>query len=160
MTAWTNRGRRQTKIGEQTMLSTRASSGSPRTIAVAMIVLVAVILLVFPCPPWSLKVVIAQRTQCQANLKEIHQALRNRGVLLDATNAEQIREVLKVLILTCPEGTGIRGLPALYTCQVEDGSCMITEDRGNHPARMPIMAGSVDEKRFGIEAGGKILHFR
>ncbi len=37
---------------------------------------------------------------------------------------------------------------------------MITEDRGNHPARMPIMAGSVDEKRFGIDAGGKILHFR
>src|SRR5271157_4535671 len=125
MTAWTNRGRRQTKIGEQTMLSTRASSSSPRTIAVAMIVLVGVILFVFPCPPWSLKVVIAQRTQCQANLKEIHQVLRDRGILLDATHADHIRDVLKGLNLTCPEGTGTRGQPALYSCQVKNGSCMI-----------------------------------
>jgi len=122
-----------------------------------MIVFVAVVLFVFPCPPWSLKVVIAERAQCQANLKGIHQALRNRGILIDAAHAEQIQEVLTVLNLTCPEGTGIRGQAALYSCQVKDGSCMIAEDRGNHPARMRIMAGSVGEMRFGVDAGGKVL---
>lgn len=142
------------------MLSTIASQGLARSIAVAVIVLVAVILFVFPCPPWSLKGVIAQRGQCQSNLKEIHQTLRNRGILLDASHAEQIRGVVRELNLTCPEGTGITGVPALYSCQVKDGLYMITEDRGNHPGRMRIMAGSVDEKRHGIDAGGKVLHLQ
>jgi hypothetical protein len=43
---------------------------------------------------------------------------------------------------------------------LKEGSYFITEDSGNHPARMRIMAGSVDEQRFGIDAGGKVFHYR
>lgn len=140
------------------MLSTRGSRGSARSIVVAVIVLVAVILVVSPCPPWSLKVVIAQRAQCINNLKEIYQALHNRGILLDASHAEQIAGVIKELNLRCPEGTGIKGQRALYHCRVKGGSFVIIEDRGNHPARTRIMAGSVDEECYGVDAGGKMLH--
>ncbi len=138
------------------MLWTPASPGSLRSVAIGLAALLVALMLVFPCPPWSLKVVIAQRTQCQDNLKVIVLALREHGILLDATHADQIREVLEELNLECPEGMEIRGRPAHYLLLLKDGSCFITEERGNHPARKRFMAGSVDEKRFGIDVGGKI----
>ena len=42
----------------------------------------------------------------------------------------------------------------------DEGSCLITEDRGNHRGRIRFMAGSVDDKRFGIDAGGEIIDFQ
>jgi hypothetical protein len=139
------------------MVWTPASTGSFRSVAIGLAVLLVAFLLVFPCPPWSLKVVIAQRAQCQANLKVIAHALRERGILLDATHADQIRRVLDELNLEYPEGTEIRGRPAHYILVLKEGSYFITEDRGNHPARKRFMAGSADEKCFGIDADGKIF---
>ena len=42
----------------------------------------------------------------------------------------------------------------------DEGSCLITEDRRNHRGRIRFMAGSVDDKRFGIDAGGEITDFQ
>ncbi len=152
--------RHQGKRIEQTMLWTPASPGSLRSVAIGLAVLLVALFLAFPCPPWSLKLVIAQRAQCQNNLKVIAQALRDRGIPWDESHADQIRGTLHELNLECPEGTEIRGRPASYTLVLKDGSCFITEDRGNHPARKRFMAGSVDEKRFGIDAGGEITDFQ
>jgi hypothetical protein len=152
--------RHQGKRTEQPMLWTPASPGSLRSVAISLAVVLVVLLLLFPCPPWSLKLVIAQRAQCQNNLKGIAHALRQRGVLFDATHVDQIRRVLDLLNLGCPEGTAIRGRPTHYILVIKDGSCFITEDRGNHPARKQFMAGSVDEKCFGIDVGGEIIDFR
>jgi hypothetical protein len=141
------------------MLWTPASPGSLRSVAIGLAVLIAVLFLAFPCPPWSLKLVIAQRAQCQANLKLIAQALRDRGIPWDESHADQIRVLLDALNLECPEGTAIRGRPTHYILVIKDRSCFITEDRGNHPARKRFVAGSVDEKCFGIDAGGEITDF-
>jgi hypothetical protein len=151
--------RRQNKRTEQTMLWTTASPGSLRSVAIGLAVLIAVLFLAFPCPPWSLKLVIAQSAQCQANLKLIAQALRDRGIPWDESHADQIRGLLDELNLECPEGSEIRGRPAHYILMLKEGSCFITENRGNHPARKRFMAGSVDEKCFGIDAQAKIFHF-
>jgi hypothetical protein len=142
------------------MLWNPASPGSLRSFAIGLAVLFIAILLAFPCPPWSLKLVIAQRAQCQANLKIIAQALRDRGIPWDESHADQIRRVLDELNLECPEGSEIRGCPAHYILLPKDGACLITEDRGNHPARKRSMAGSVDEKWFAIDAGGRRFHFQ
>jgi hypothetical protein len=142
------------------VLSTPASPGSLRWVAIGLAVLLVALLIVFPCPPWSLKAVIAQRAQCVANLKQIAQDLRDRGIPLDERHSAQVHTVLDGWNVECPEGTEIRGRPAHYILLLKEGSCFITEDRGNHPARMRIMAGSVDEKYFGIDAGGKIFHYR
>jgi len=127
---------------------------------VVLCVVVILFLVVFPCPPWSLKGVIAQRAQCQSNLKLILRNLDDLRVTLDESHADQVRKLLVGLNLTCPEGTEFRGRPALYVFQIMDGRCMITEEQGNHPARARFMAGAVEERRFGIDVGGKILQLQ
>jgi hypothetical protein len=52
------------------------------------------------------------------------------------------------------------GKPAPYFLQLDDGRSTITEAGGNHPARMRFMAGTVEERRFGIDADGTIVHLR
>jgi hypothetical protein len=148
--------RRQGKRTEQTMLWTTASPSSLRSVAIDLPVLLVGLLLAFPCPPWSLKVVNAQRAQCQNNLKVIALALRDRGIPLDEDYADQIRGTLDELNLECPERSEIRGRPAHCILMLKEGSCFIMEDRGNHPARQRFMAGSVDEKCLGIDSRGKI----
>src|SRR5437763_1769452 len=115
----------QGKRTEQTTLWTPASPGSLRSVAIGLAVVLVALLLLFPCPPWSLKVVNAERAQCQNNLKVIAHALRERGIPFDATHADQIRGLLDELNLDCPEGIAIRGRPTHYVLAIKDGSCFI-----------------------------------
>jgi hypothetical protein len=142
------------------MLWTPAFPGSLRSVAICFAVVLVAVLLVFPCPPWSLKVVIAHRAQCRNNLKVIALTLRERGIPFDASQADQIHGLLDELNLECPEGSAIRKHPARYIIVFKEGSCFITEERGNHPALKRFMGGSVDEKCFSIDAGGEISDFR
>jgi len=119
-----------------------------------------VVLFVLPCPPWSLKGIVAGRAQCQNNLKQIFNALDERHIPLDANDTDPILTLLDELNLKCPEGTDVHGKAATYFIQPVNGLCVITEDPGNHPARTRFMAGAVDRERFGIDAGGKTFQVR
>ena len=99
------------------MLSTPASPGSLRWVAIGLAVLLVALLIVFPCPPWSLKVVIAQRAQCVANLKQIAQDLRDRGIPLDERHS--VRFTLSSMDGTwnAPRGPkSVDGLPITSSC--------------------------------------------
>ncbi|HEV3120814.1 MAG TPA: hypothetical protein VGY53_02875, partial [Isosphaeraceae bacterium] len=120
------------------------------------------VVLIFPlvllsCPPWSLKGVIAQRAQCVWNLKYLHHVLEAKGVRLDQGRLEQVQEMIRAESLACPEGTKIRGRPALYHAERRNGSLLITEESGNHPARTRFLAGSVPAQRFGIDSDGNTI---
>ncbi len=127
-----------------------------KKIALAFLAFAALLLIVFPCPPWSLKSIIAQRAQCVSNLKQILEALDNQKVPLDETHADEVRRTIERLNLECMEGTGLRGRAATYSIQARNATYIISEERGNHPARSRFMAGSVAEVQFGIDAAGKL----
>ncbi len=127
-----------------------------KKIALAFLAFAALLLIVFPCPPWSLKSIIAQRAQCVSNLKQILEALDNQKVPLDETHADEVRRTIERLNLECMEGTGLRGRAATYSIQARNATYIISEERGNHPARSRFMAGSVAEEQFGIDAAGKL----
>jgi hypothetical protein len=127
-----------------------------KNIALALFVFATLLLIVFPCPPWSLKSTIAQRAQCVSNLKQILKALDDQKVPLDETHADEVRRTIERLNLECMEGTGLRGRPATYSVQARNATYMISEERDNHPARSRFMAGSVPEEQFGIDAAGKL----
>ena len=85
-----------------------------RGLILAVLVLLA-LAIIFPCPPWSLKGVVAQRAACMSNLKRILVILEEREIPLDADHAESVRKVLLELNLSCPEGSEVSGRPALYS---------------------------------------------
>jgi hypothetical protein len=127
-----------------------------KRIALTLVVFAALLMVVFPCPPWSLKSIIAQRAQCVSNLKQILKALDDQKVPLDAGHADEVRTTIARLNLDCPEGTDVRREPATYSLQTRNATYVISEERGNHPARSRFMAGSVAEEQFGIDAAGKV----
>ena len=130
-----------------------------RTTAIVAIGMLLV-LVIIPCPPWSLKVVMAERVDCMANLKDLHRAVQQRSIPFDEQHAPEIREVIQELALTCAEGTELKGRPARYLVRVTNGECIITEEAGNHPARKRFLAGAVPEERFEVNAEGQVRQAR
>ncbi len=90
-----------------------------------------------------------------SNLKQIFVILEERAIPLDAAQAESVRKILLELDLSCLEGSEVHARPALYTFEANDKSVMITEERGNHPRRVRILAGAVPERRLGIDSDGR-----
>ena len=127
-----------------------------KQIALALFVFAAPLLIAFPCPPWSLEYIIAQRAQCVSNFKQILKALDDQKVPLDESHADEVRRMIEQLNLDYMEGTGLRGRPANYSVLARNAAYIISEERGNHPARSRFMAGSVPEEQFGIDAIGKL----
>ncbi len=125
---------------------------------VGIAVIIACLWLVFiPCPPWSLKGIIARRTSCMANLNSLCRTLEQRGIPLDHEHIREIQQVVLDSGLTCAEGSDVQGSPALYyVVRLRNGTCVITEEAGNHPARERFLAGAVPEERFEIDAEGTI----
>jgi hypothetical protein len=128
--------------------------------AVVSGVIVLLFLGFFSCPPWSLKSVIAQRAQCQANLKRILVTRDDLRIPVDDRHSDQIRELLMEMNLSCTEGTDVHRRPARYVLQSTDGRCIITEEHGNHPARARFMAGAVRARRHGIDGRGEMIQLR
>ncbi len=127
-----------------------------RAVGIGAVSAFLLLLVLIPCPPWSLKVVNAQRTQCMANLHALYLTVRERGILLDEEHTGEIEEVIAELALTCPEGSNVRKGSARYHVLVRDGKCIITEEPGNHPARNRFLAGTVPEERFEVDVQGHV----
>jgi hypothetical protein len=140
------------------MLPARAPSNWPLSVACVTLFafILAALLPLSPCPPWSLKSIVAQRAQCISNLKQILKSLDDQKVPLDENDVDEIRRVLQGLNLECPEGTQLRGRPATYSLQTRNSAFVLSEERGNHPARARLMAGSRAEEQFTIDGTGNL----
>ena len=70
-----------------------------------------------------------------ANLNQIGEAIRSRGMILHAPNQASITTVLDELGLACPSGVSVHGdkKAAMYSITTNvEGDLVISENRDNH----------------------------
>jgi len=135
------------------MMAHTAARGLIRAVGLAG-ALCLVFLVMCPCPPWSLKSVIARRAVCRENLHLIYVELTERGIPFDREHLKDIEAVIREMGLTCLEGSEVKGKPADYYAEARADGIVITEEPGNHPARHRFMAGEVAEERFEVDGNG------
>ncbi len=60
-------------------------------VVAGVLLFLTLVLLISPCPPWSLKTVIARRAECMNNLKVTLKTVQDRGIPLDAGHSGEVR---------------------------------------------------------------------
>lgn len=129
-----------------------------RAIGIAAALMLA-FLIVCPCPPWSLKTIIAERATCGSNLHNIYLEVRDRKIPFDREHLRDIEAVIRQLGLTCTEASRLKGRPARYHVEGGAQGIVIAEEAGNHARRKRFMAGEVPEERIEVDAGGQVRNY-